>query len=198
MAKKADVVMLAPASANVIGKIAGGIADDMLTTTVMACRCRKIIAPAMNTNMFENPIVQDNLKKLEYYRSQEGALLAAVGITGRKAAPGERKYLTAWAEMGFPAEMVAMAYDRTVTNTGTMKWAYCNAILKRWHSEGRHTPEDVTAGERHPHRNIPQKVSKAPAPAPVQTAATQEEKERQILENERWMKAFLTNQEKNS
>ena len=67
LAKKADVVMLAPASANVIGKIAGGIADDMLTTTVMACRCRKIIAPAMNTNMFENPIVQDNLKKLEYY-----------------------------------------------------------------------------------------------------------------------------------
>ena len=62
MAKKADVVMLAPASANVIGKIAGGIADDMLTTTVMACRCKKIIAPAMNTNMFENPIVQDNLK----------------------------------------------------------------------------------------------------------------------------------------
>ena len=67
LAKKADVVMLAPASANVIGKIAGGIADDMLTTTVMACRCKKIIAPAMNTNMFENPIVQDNLKKLEYY-----------------------------------------------------------------------------------------------------------------------------------
>ena len=67
IAKKADVVMIAPASANVIGKLAHGIADDMLTTTVMACRCRKIIAPAMNTNMFENPIVQDNLKKLEYY-----------------------------------------------------------------------------------------------------------------------------------
>lgn len=67
LAKKADVVMLAPASANVIGKIAHGIADDMLTTTIMACRCRKIIAPAMNTNMFENPIVQDNLKTLERY-----------------------------------------------------------------------------------------------------------------------------------
>ena len=51
----------------VIGKIAHGIADDMLTTTIMACRCRKIIAPAMNTNMFENPIVQDNLKTLERY-----------------------------------------------------------------------------------------------------------------------------------
>ena len=67
LAKKADVVMLAPASANVIGKIAHGIADDMLTTTIMACKCKKIVAPAMNTNMFENPIVQDNLKVLEHY-----------------------------------------------------------------------------------------------------------------------------------
>ena len=67
LAKKADVVMIAPASANVIGKIAHGIADDMLTTTVMACKCKKIIAPAMNTNMFENPIVQDNMKILEKY-----------------------------------------------------------------------------------------------------------------------------------
>ena len=61
LAKQADVVMIAPASANVIGKIAHGIADDMLTTTVMACRCKKILAPAMNTNMYENPILQDNL-----------------------------------------------------------------------------------------------------------------------------------------
>lgn len=67
LAKKADVVLVAPASANVIGKIANGIADDMLTTTVMACKCKKLIAPAMNTQMFENPIVQDNLKKLEHY-----------------------------------------------------------------------------------------------------------------------------------
>ncbi len=67
LAKQADVVMVAPASANVIGKIAHGIADDMLTTTVMACRCKKIVVPAMNTNMFENPIVQDNLKTLEHY-----------------------------------------------------------------------------------------------------------------------------------
>lgn len=67
LAKKADIVLVAPASANVIGKIANGIADDMLTTTVMACKCRKLVAPAMNTQMFENPIVQDNLKKLEHY-----------------------------------------------------------------------------------------------------------------------------------
>ena len=67
IAKKADVVMIAPASANVIGKLAHGIADDMLTPTIMACRCKKFISPAMNTNMFENPIVQDNLKILEHY-----------------------------------------------------------------------------------------------------------------------------------
>ena len=67
IAKKADVVMIAPASANIIGKLAHGIADDMLTTTIMACRCKKFISPAMNTNMFENPIVQDNLKTLEHY-----------------------------------------------------------------------------------------------------------------------------------
>ena len=59
--------MIAPASANVIGKIANGIADDMLTTTVMACPCKKIISPAMNHNMFHNPIVQDNLSKLERF-----------------------------------------------------------------------------------------------------------------------------------
>lgn len=67
LAKQADVVLVAPASANVIGKLANGIADDMLTTTVMACRCKKIISPAMNTAMYENPIVQDNLKKLKHY-----------------------------------------------------------------------------------------------------------------------------------
>lgn len=67
IADKADVFMVAPATANVIGKIAGGIADDMLTTTIMACKAKKIIAPAMNTNMFENPIVQDNIEKLKKY-----------------------------------------------------------------------------------------------------------------------------------
>ena len=67
LAKRADIFMVAPASANVIGKIAGGIADDMLTTTIMACKAPKLISPAMNTNMFENPIVQDNLKKLQNF-----------------------------------------------------------------------------------------------------------------------------------
>ena len=67
LAKKADVVMVAPATANVIAKLAHGLADDMLTTTVLACKCPKIIVPAMNTAMYENPITQDNLATLRRY-----------------------------------------------------------------------------------------------------------------------------------
>lgn len=67
LVKKADVMLIAPASANVIGKIANGIADDMLTTTVMASTAPVLISPAMNTHMYENPIVQDNLQKLERF-----------------------------------------------------------------------------------------------------------------------------------
>ena len=93
LAKRADVFMVAPASANVIGKIANGIADDMLTTTIMAAKCPKIISPAMNTNMFENPIVQDNLKRLEGYgytviQPESGRL--AEGMSGKGRLPKEQ------------------------------------------------------------------------------------------------------------
>ncbi|MCX4306384.1 MAG: bifunctional phosphopantothenoylcysteine decarboxylase/phosphopantothenate--cysteine ligase CoaBC [Acetatifactor sp.] len=67
LAKLADVFLVAPASANVIAKAANGLADDMLTTTLLACRCPKIFAPAMNTRMYENPVVQDNMEKLRGY-----------------------------------------------------------------------------------------------------------------------------------
>ncbi len=67
LAKKADLLMIAPATADVIGKLAGGIADDMLTTTALACRCPILVAPAMNTAMYENAIVQDNLEKLRRF-----------------------------------------------------------------------------------------------------------------------------------
>ncbi len=67
LAKRADIFMVAPASANVIGKMAHGIADDMLTTTILAAKCKKLVSPAMNTNMFINPIVQDNLETLKKY-----------------------------------------------------------------------------------------------------------------------------------
>lgn len=67
LAKQADVVLIAPASANVIAKLAHGLADDMLTTTTLACTCKKIVSPAMNTQMYLNPITQDNLAKLRGY-----------------------------------------------------------------------------------------------------------------------------------
>jgi len=67
VAKKADLVLVAPASANVIGKLAHGIADDMLTTTILACKCGKMLSPAMNTAMYENPVVQDNMDILRKY-----------------------------------------------------------------------------------------------------------------------------------
>lgn len=67
IAKKADLFLVAPASANVIGKMANGICDDMLTTTIFACKAPKLVAPAMNTNMWDNPILQDNLHRLEHY-----------------------------------------------------------------------------------------------------------------------------------
>lgn len=93
LAKETDVVLVAPASANVIGKLANGIADDMLTTTVMACNCKKIIAPAMNTNMYLNPIVQDNMQKLQRFGMEvitpDSGYLAC-GDTGIGKMPSEQ------------------------------------------------------------------------------------------------------------
>lgn len=96
-AKKADILLIAPATANVIGKLANGIADDMLTTTALACTCPKIIAPAMNTNMYLNPVVQDNLKKLEHYGwtvipADSGRL--ACGDSGKGKMPSENVLLS--------------------------------------------------------------------------------------------------------
>ena len=92
IAKQADVLLIAPATANIIGKLANGIADDMLTTTALACKCKKIISPAMNTNMYENEIVQDNLDKLREYGMEviepdKGRL--ACGDTGAGKMPDE-------------------------------------------------------------------------------------------------------------
>lgn len=86
LAKKADAVIIAPATANIIGKLASGIADDMLSTTVMACRAPVYIAPAMNTNMYENPVVQRNisiLSKLGYKFIEPSVGLLACGDTGK-------------------------------------------------------------------------------------------------------------------
>lgn len=90
LAERTDIVMVAPATANVCAKLAHGLADDMLTTTILACRCPKLIAPAMNTNMYENPVTQDNLKLLQHYgwdviEPASGRL--ACGATGKGKLP---------------------------------------------------------------------------------------------------------------
>ncbi|MDD6858745.1 bifunctional phosphopantothenoylcysteine decarboxylase/phosphopantothenate--cysteine ligase CoaBC [Lachnospiraceae bacterium HCP1S3_C3] len=150
LAKKADVVLIAPASANVIGKIAGGIADDMLTTTVMACRCKKIISPAMNTGMYENPILQDNLKKLKRFGYEiiepDTGLLACKDVGAGKM-PSEQVLLQhILREIRFEKDMTGRrvvvtagptkeAIDpvRYITNhsTGKMGYAIANVAAQR-------------------------------------------------------------------
>ncbi len=94
LAKRADLALVAPASANTAAKLAHGLADDMLTTTLLACTCPKLIAPAMNTRMYENPVTQDNLKTLKNYgwtviEPASGQL--ACGDTGKGEFPDEHE-----------------------------------------------------------------------------------------------------------
>lgn len=112
IAKKADILLIAPASANVIGKIANGIADDMLTTTAMACTCKILIAPAMNTNMYHNAILQDNLKKLEDFGyaiiAPEKGLLACRDIGDGKLASEEILVAHILKEIAYPKDFAGM------------------------------------------------------------------------------------------
>jgi phosphopantothenoylcysteine decarboxylase/phosphopantothenate--cysteine ligase len=96
LATRADLVLIAPASANVLAKLANGLADDMLTTTVLACRCPKIAAPAMNTGMYENPVTQDNLDKLRHYGweiVEPGCGHLACGTSGKGRMPEPEELL---------------------------------------------------------------------------------------------------------
>ena len=144
LAKEADVFMVAPASANVIGKLAHGIADDMLTTTFMACTCPKIISPAMNTRMYENPITQDNLKILEHYGMEVIVLQADIwpAAIQEQARCRSRKHCFEYIlrTVGYPKDMAGKkvlitagptreAIDpvRYITNHSTGKMGYAIA-----------------------------------------------------------------------
>ena len=150
LGQSSDAVLVAPASANIIGKIANGIADDMATTTIMACKCPIYIAPAMNTNMFQNPIMQDNLKKLErfgYHIIQPASGLLACGDVGAgKLPPIEDLYETLMLELSHEHDMVgkkvlitagpteeALDPVRFITNhsTGKMGYALARAAARR-------------------------------------------------------------------
>ena len=139
LAKAADLFLVAPASANVIGKLAHGIADDMLTTTFMACTCPKLVSPAMNTRMYENNILQDNLKTLGHYgieviRPADGYL--ACGDTGAGKMPEpETLFEYILRAAGYPKDLAGKkilvtagptreSIDpvRYITNHSTGKW----------------------------------------------------------------------------
>lgn len=150
LAARADILMVAPASANVIGKLAHGIADDMLTTTALACRCPILVSPTMNTRMYENPIVQDNLTTLKHYGMK--VIDPAVGFlacrdTGAGKMP-EPELLLKYIEMEIACEkdmrglhvlvtagptMEAIDPVRYITNhsTGKMGYAIAKACVLR-------------------------------------------------------------------
>lgn len=138
LAKQADVVMIAPASANVIGKIACGIADDMLTTTVMACPCDKIVAPAMNHNMYHNPIVGENLQKLArhgYIIIPPDSGMLANGDSGDGRMPEEKvlmEYIVR--QIGFPKDL---AGKKVLVTAGATREAIDPVRFITNHSSGR-------------------------------------------------------------
>lgn len=138
LAKETDVVLVAPASANVIGKLAHGIADDMLTTTVMACECHKIIAPAMNTHMYHNPVVQDNLKILERYRMEVVAPdygYLACGDVGDGKMPSEETLLSyILKEIAYEKDMIG---KRVLVTAGPTREAIDPVRFITNHSSGK-------------------------------------------------------------
>lgn len=150
LGEKADVVLVAPATANVIGKMAAGIADDMLTTTLLACKCKKIVAPAMNTNMYENPVVQANLKKLKEFGMEviePASGMLACRVEGKGKLPSEEVLLEyILREIQFEKDMTGKkvlvtagatqeAIDpvRYITNhsTGKMGYALAKIAMRR-------------------------------------------------------------------
>ena len=126
------------------------------------------------------------LRRQDYLRSQEGGLLRAVGITGRPAIDGERRFLHRWAEWGFGPEAVALAHEVTVLRKGSMVWPYCNGILRRWHEKGLHTPEEIKAAERSQKRRKsgPQQQAQAPGSVP-----------KNAQKNLEWMRRVLAEEE---
>ncbi len=150
VADRADMVLIAPATANVIAKLAHGLADDMLTTTVLACRCKKAIAPAMNTGMYENPVTQDNIETLRHYgweivEPATGRLACGTSGKGRLPEPedllevclhalshekdmtGKRVLVTA----GPTQEAIDPVRYLTNHSSGRMGYAIANAAARR-------------------------------------------------------------------
>lgn len=95
--------------------------------------------------LFSTATANEYLMRQRECRQKYPAYMAVLQLGERRLSPGEEKYLAAWVDMGFPAETVALAYDKTVLRCHEFKWSYCNGILKRWHEKGLHTPEETAA-----------------------------------------------------
>ena len=131
---------------------------------------------------------EDYLRREEQVDDREWDILAAVGVTERRAAVGrEREYIAQWVDMGLSAELIRMAYERTVYKKGAMNWPYANKILQSWHAAGFRTPQQVEAGDRPP--------SRPARPAQAQPQDFQPTQER-IDKNSDWLDQFLAQQEK--
>ncbi len=115
------------------------------------------------------------VEKMSYFRSQEGQVLAIVGITGRRATDKERTYINSWLEMGFGEEAIHLAYEKTLFNIRVWKWTYCNGILKNWHQKNLHTVEEIVAAERSASVSSSRKQSSPPAGNAQAAADTQAE-----------------------
>lgn len=133
------------------------------------------------------------LKRLEYHRSREGELLAAVGIVGRSAVAEESKFLSQWVDWDFPPETVRMAVEKTLFQKGQMSWSYCGGILRRWHQEGLHTPEEIRLHDAPKRPAKGGNAAHAPAPAVPITAAQQAAQDKALEENQRQLRELLKN-----
>lgn len=128
---------------------------------------------------------EEHLKRQAALRGRERAILPLVGVSGRAPVDGERKFIAAWVEMGFPNDAIRLAYEKTVFKKQAMSWPYMNSILRAWHQKGLHTVADIKT-----------KDSARPAfPAPAPQAAPVQDGQRVAAEVE-WMKQFLAGQKK--
>ncbi len=129
------------------------------------------------------------IKRQAELRTREGQVLALLGITGRPAVDGERKYIAAWTDMGFGDEVIRMAYERTVLKKQAMSWPYMNSILRSWHQKRLHTPAEIETGDAAPMR--PQGPAPT-APAPAGPGADRDAGH--MTGDIQWMKDFLARQ----
>lgn len=126
--------------------------------------------------------VEAHLKLQGTLRTREGAILPLVGVRGRAPVDGERKYIAAWVEMGFPDDAIRLAYEKTVFKKQSMSWPYMNSILRSWHQKGLHSVAQIQAGDS---------ARRAAAPA-----ATPAESGQRVAGDVAWMKEFLAKQKR--